>query len=156
MIVLIYLENHELLYIYGVIVETLKKPKDPISLDAVSRSFKKIEIVFVPSSQPSLHKKWSFPLRISSVNVTKSEVSSGFGHIYWRNSYSKTSLFVQCIKSEESTNKHHDIINIIKPEDILQYMINSSSKYTSVHPMELNWLVTQKKFIVHWCIPLYH
>ena len=32
----------------------------------------------------TLHKKWSFPLRISSVNVTKSTVSSGFGHIYWR------------------------------------------------------------------------
>ena len=30
-------------------------------------------------------KKWSFPLRISSVNVTKSAVSAvscGFGHIY--------------------------------------------------------------------------
>ena len=34
----------------------------------------------------SLHKKWSFPLRISSVNVIKSAVSSGFGHINWRNS----------------------------------------------------------------------
>ena len=33
-----------------------------------------------------LHKKWSFPLRISSVNVTKSTVSCGFGHVYWRNS----------------------------------------------------------------------
>ena len=33
----------------------------------------------------SLHKKWSFPLRISSVNVTKSAVSCGFGQIYWRN-----------------------------------------------------------------------
>ena len=28
-----------------------------------------------------LHKKWSFPLKISSVNVTKSAVSCGFGHI---------------------------------------------------------------------------
>ena len=28
------------------------------------------------------HKKWSFPLRISSVNVTEFAVSSGFGHIY--------------------------------------------------------------------------
>ena len=27
----------------------------------------------------TLHKKWSFPLRISSVNVTKSTVSCGFG-----------------------------------------------------------------------------
>ena len=30
-------------------------------------------------------KKWSFPLRISSVNVTKSEGNCGFGHIYWGN-----------------------------------------------------------------------
>ena len=30
----------------------------------------------------SLHKKWSFPLRISSANVTKSAVYFGFGHIY--------------------------------------------------------------------------
>ena len=33
----------------------------------------------------TLHKKWSFPLSISLVNVTKSAVSCGFGHIYWRN-----------------------------------------------------------------------
>ena len=34
------------------------------------------------SDQPALHKKRSFPLRISSVNVTKSAASDGFGHIY--------------------------------------------------------------------------
>ena len=28
------------------------------------------------------HKKWSFSLNISSLNVTKSAVSFGFGHIY--------------------------------------------------------------------------
>ena len=44
----------------------------------------------------TLHKKWSFPLRISSVNVTNTAVSCGFGHIYWRNSQWKTSFFVQC------------------------------------------------------------
>ena len=33
----------------------------------------------------TLHKKWSFLLRISSVNMTKFAVSCGFGHIYWRN-----------------------------------------------------------------------
>ena len=33
----------------------------------------------------ALPKKWSFPLRIPSVNVTKSGVPCGFGHIYWRN-----------------------------------------------------------------------
>ena len=30
----------------------------------------------------SLYKKWSFPLKISAVNVTKSPVSYGYGHIY--------------------------------------------------------------------------
>ena len=29
-----------------------------------------------------LHKKCSFPFRISSVNVTRSPVSSEFGHVY--------------------------------------------------------------------------
>ena len=33
----------------------------------------------------TLHKKWSFPLKISSLNVTKSAGNCGFGHIYWRN-----------------------------------------------------------------------
>ena len=32
--------------------------------------------------QLSLHKKQSFPLRISSVNLTKSPVFCEFGHIY--------------------------------------------------------------------------
>ena len=32
----------------------------------------------------TLHKKWSFQLRISSVNVTKSTISCGFDHIYWK------------------------------------------------------------------------
>ena len=34
-----------------------------------------------------LHKKWSFLLRIFSVNVTKSAGNCRFGHIYWRNSF---------------------------------------------------------------------
>ena len=38
-----------------------------------------------------LHKK-SFPLTSFSVNVTKSAVSCGFGHIYWRNPLWKTFL----------------------------------------------------------------
>ena len=46
----------------------------------------------------SLHKKWSFPLRISSVNVTKSTITCGFGHIYWRNPTWKTSFFVQLVE----------------------------------------------------------
>ena len=30
----------------------------------------------------SLHKKWSFPLKISSVNFTNSAGNRRFGHIY--------------------------------------------------------------------------
>ena len=37
------------------------------------------------TKKPTLHKKWSFPLWVSSVNVSKSADSCGFGHIYWRN-----------------------------------------------------------------------
>ena len=33
----------------------------------------------------TLHKKWSFPLRIPSVNVTKFAGNCRFGHIYCRN-----------------------------------------------------------------------
>ena len=43
----------------------------------------------------ALHKKWSFPFRISSVNLTKSPWNRGFCHIYWKNPYWKTSFFVQ-------------------------------------------------------------
>ena len=42
------------------------------------------------------HKKWSFPSRISSVNLTKSTVNCWFCHICWRNPYWRTSIFVQC------------------------------------------------------------
>ena len=38
-----------------------------------------------PVSCLLLHKKWSFPLKISSVNVTKYAGIRGLGHIYWRN-----------------------------------------------------------------------
>ena len=55
-----------------------------------SNSFWVVQYSYLPWN--SLHKKWSFPLRISSGNVTKSAVSSGFGHIYYRNPYWKTSF----------------------------------------------------------------
>ena len=37
------------------------------------------------SEKNPLHKKRSFPLRISLVNVSKSAGNCGFAHIYWRN-----------------------------------------------------------------------
>ena len=39
-----------------------------------------------------LQKQWSFPWRISSVNLTKSAVSCGFGYIYWTSPSWKTSF----------------------------------------------------------------
>ena len=54
----------------------------------------------------SWHKKWSFPLRISSVNVTKSTGNCELGHIYWRNPSWNTSFFVQWLKPK--TNKSED------------------------------------------------
>ena len=41
--------------------------------------------IYIYIIQLTLHKKWSFPLTISSVNVTTSAGNCGFGHIYWRN-----------------------------------------------------------------------
>ena len=41
----------------------------------------------------SVYKKWIFSLRISSANVIKPAVSCGFGHISWRNPKLKSSYF---------------------------------------------------------------
>ena len=46
-------------------------------------SVKKAVLKISQNLQDTLHN-WSFPLKIPSVNVTKSAVSCGFGHIYWR------------------------------------------------------------------------
>ena len=43
----------------------------------------------------STAQKWSFPLKISSVNVTKPAGNCVFGHIYWRNPLRKTSFSLQ-------------------------------------------------------------
>ena len=40
-----------------------------------------------------LNKKWSPPLRISPVKVTKSSASFGFGHIYWRKPWIEKMIF---------------------------------------------------------------
>ena len=46
-----------------------------------------LKIHLDPKFEPyqALHKKWSFPLRISSVNMTKFAQNWGVGHIYWKN-----------------------------------------------------------------------
>ena len=64
----------------------------------------------------TLHKKWSFPLRISSVNVTKSAGNCEFGHIYWRNPEWKISFFVQWYKfcSRRSRSQMFFKIGVLK------------------------------------------
>ena len=57
------------------------------SQDLVNRRICKVEIASWNTNfrgvlrTLSLYKNWNFPFRISSVNVIKSAVSSGFGHI---------------------------------------------------------------------------
>ena len=45
-----------------------------------------IFLIYVKKPVQTLHQKWSFPLRISLINVAKSAGNSGFGHIYRRSS----------------------------------------------------------------------
>ena len=57
----------------------------------------------------ALHKKWSFPLRISSVNVTKSAGNSGFGHICWRDPIWKTSFSCAAFAKENGLTRTNNI-----------------------------------------------
>ena len=60
-------------------------------------------------------KKWSFPLRIPSVNMTKSTVSGESGHIYWRNPWWKTSFYVQWIlRNRYKAINHFNVFIYIK------------------------------------------
>ena len=43
---------------------------------------KRMALIKISKTRKALHKKLSFPLRISLVNVTKSAGNCGFGHIY--------------------------------------------------------------------------
>ena len=51
--------------------------------------------VFGESFSKPLPKNQSFPLKISSKNVSKSTISCRFGHIYWRNPQWKSLFFAQ-------------------------------------------------------------
>ena len=85
---------------------------DPIEIKVLYRAFigwsskndqipktKKPQVLHVVSdfllASFTAQEKQSFPFDIFSVNVTKSAVSRGFGHIYWRNPPWKISFFAQ-------------------------------------------------------------
>ena len=70
-----------------------------------------------------LHKKWSFLLKISSVNVATSAVSCGFacgfGHIYWKNPLMKNFIFLCSVKNwlrtfSEATNNPKYIVELVR------------------------------------------
>ena len=54
-------------------------PKDPVFTIVLHGEFSQ------ESSTIDTAQKMEFPLMVSSVNVTKSVVFCGFGHIFWRN-----------------------------------------------------------------------
>ena len=65
------------------------------------------------SFRKDLHctKKWSFPLRFSSVNVTKSVAICWFGHIYWRNLNGKLHFLCSVTKFWKIFITHFDSNN---------------------------------------------
>ena len=75
----------------------------------------------------ALHKKWSFPLRIPLVNVTKSAGNCGSSHIYWRNPQWKTSFFVQFWFWYLGISLRRDILCKVRIEEIF------SSTFVFIH-----------------------
>ena len=70
---------------YYCITSLLRGDKNYKFTKLLFKKFCGITCIKVKFSVTSTAKKWIFPLKISSVNVTKSGGNSGFGHIYWRN-----------------------------------------------------------------------
>ena len=75
---------------YGKIWAERKSEFEQFSRGELSR-------IYYSKNLQSVHKNWSFPLRIFPVNVTKSAGNGGFGHIYWTNLQCKSSFVVPCI-----------------------------------------------------------
>ena len=71
------------------------KPKKFVLESCKTYYFDRIFMGYIWDLSWDTAQKMKFPLRISSVNVTKSTGNCGFGHIYWRNPQSKTLFFVQ-------------------------------------------------------------
>ena len=90
-------------------------------------------------------QKWSFPLRISSVNVTKSAVSCGFGHIYWANPLWETSFFVQC----------HVLVTSVKVKEFesSQEAISNSGFLFKKRNQEIRVERLKERVISYWILP---
>ena len=73
----------------------------------------------------SPNKQWSFPWRISSVNMTKSTVSCGFGHTYCGNLQRKTSFFVQWFpeKLKDAFSGLRQFLTIERPLKMMKILL---------------------------------
>ena len=79
----------------------------------------------------SLNRNWSFPLRISSVNMTKSAVNCGFGHVYWRNPWWKTSFFCAMVTENSQIVRHKVMLKVIIDISLQQLWASSSWYFLS-------------------------
>ena len=93
----------------------------------------------------AFHRKWIFPLRASSVNVTKSAENCGFGHIYWRNPKWKTSFFVQCWSSESLQRRKTFSQKIFSFKKVLLKLSQNSQQNTCVR---VSFLMKACNFII--------
>ena len=59
------------------------KTKKVITKTNIEKNYTSL-LVWTCNVTVALHKNWSFPLSISSVNVIKSAGNCEFGHIYWK------------------------------------------------------------------------
>ena len=90
---------------------------------------------------PTLHRKWSFLLRISSENVIKFAENCGFGHRYWRKPYSLRNLFYigssknwtlsmhSYIKQRECPGIRTSYLGIYQPTSLLNYVPSGPSHF---------------------------
>ena len=58
----------------------------------------------------ALHKKWSFSLRISLVNVTKAAGNCGFGYINWMKSLMENLIFCAVINAVIENNHYWKLL----------------------------------------------
>ena len=85
-------------------------------------------------SKSTLYKKWSFPLRVSFVNVTKLEVFCGFGQIYWIMPYWKTSFSCKSINWLGSTWREHWLLAFYEIFNILfSYEDKDIGRFSNLH-----------------------
>ena len=79
----------------------------------------------------TLHQKGSFPLRISSVNVTKSVVSCGFGHIYRKKFFMENFIFCVVIQNGANVEKFpvfHEFIDSFLQVKVFSSFVSPKAK----------------------------